>query len=230
MEEVFKTIEGFEDYSVSNLGNVMSRKSNDIRILKPGHDAAGYLHVRIYPREPIFGRYKNGFMKPKLEKIHRLVAKAFLPEPDKDVYMEINHNDGDKHNNDVTNLEWMTRSQNIQHGWDTGLMDNGAHKGAIKRRKPVKITFPDGRVEYYQGRVQAAIYLGVTPLTVLLKFKSGTFGRTKFKAEKIDDLPEGESFVFNEEKEILLKEWNAKYFGKNAKWRIKRRNKLVEEK
>lgn len=227
--ETFVTVKDFPNYSISNKGKLISyTKTEDGRLLKPQQDAMGYLHVRLYDGTGDRGYYKNGNPKPKLEKVHRLVAKHFLPEPDKDVYMEVNHRNGDKQDNDVTNLEWMSRKENIQHAWDTGLNEAGRIAGGNKRRKPVKITYPDGRVEYYMGRVQAAVYLGVTPMTVLIKFKTGSWGRTKFKAEPIEELPEGETFVYSDEKEQELKAHNIKYFGQLAVWRKKRENKLLD--
>jgi len=221
--ETFVTVKDFPNYSISNKGKLISyTTSEDGQLLKPQKDAMGYRHVRLYDGTDKRGRYKNGDKKPKLEKMHRLVAQHFLPQPDGNVYMEVNHKDGNKENNDVTNLEWMTRSENIQHAWDTGLNEAGRVKGAEKRRKPVKIIYPDGRVEYYMGRVQAAVYLGVTPMTVLIKFKTDSWGRTKFKAEPIDELPEGETYVYDQEKEEKLRQWNIKYFSKLAKWRQKR--------
>jgi len=229
--ETFVTIKGFPNYSISDKGKVMSYShSEEGRLLKPQKDAMGYYHVRIYDGTHDRGTYSSGYAKPKLEKVHRLVAQHFLPEPDTTTYMEVNHIDGDKQNNDVTNLEWLSRKDNINHAWEIGLNEAGRVAGGSKRRKPVKIIFSDGRIEYYEGRVQAAVYLGVTPLTILYKFKSDSWGRTKFKAEPIEELPEGESFVYDKEKEQLLREWNIKYFGKTASWRIKRRNKLAEEK
>lgn len=56
----------------------------------------------------------------KDEKIHRVVAKCFLPNPDS--LPQINHKDGNKLNNDVSNLEWCTQSENIKHAYDNGLM------------------------------------------------------------------------------------------------------------
>lgn len=225
MEEVFKTIEGFEDYSVSNLGNVLSRKGKEVKLLKPGHDAAGYVHVRLYPREPIFGFYKNGDLKPKLEKIHRLVSNAFLPEPDKDIYLEVNHKNGDKKDNDVTNLEWVTRKENVLHAWETGLNNNGAEKGALKRMKPVMLEYKDGSIRYYQSRVHAAVDNNISPVGLINKIKNERdFGRTGFKAFDIEELPKGEVFTASEEitQKVIdyrnryrgyLKEYNRKKFA-----------------
>ena len=226
--EVFKTIEGFEDYQISNKGKVMSSKWGRDKLMKPGKDAMGYLHVRLYDGDETRGRYANGDIKPKLEKIHRLVAQHFLPEPDTTTYQEVNHKDGDKQNNDVTNLEWMSRKDNINHAWNTGLNEEGRIAGGKKRRRPVRIVYQDGRVEYYEGRTQAAAYLGVTPMTIIKKFQTNSWGRMKFKAEKINELPQGETYIFSEEGEQRLKEHNVKYFGKLAKWRNKREKKLVE--
>ncbi len=60
-------------------------------------------------------RVKKGKSIP----FHRIVAKAFIPNPENKP--EVNHIDGNTMNNKVTNLEWVTRSENIQHAWDTGL-------------------------------------------------------------------------------------------------------------
>tara|TARA_R110000868_G_scaffold298868_1_gene559035 strand:+ start:147 stop:836 length:690 start_codon:yes stop_codon:yes gene_type:complete len=202
--EVFKTIEGFEDYEVSNLGSVKSLKHGKEKILKPCKDGCGYVHVRLYPREPIFGFYKNGDMRPKLEKIHRLVALTFLTKPDIPTYQEINHLDGDKINNDVTNLEWISRKENMRHGWRTGLMDNGKVDGGIKRRKPVRVTYLDGRVEYYSSRNHCAANTNTSIASILNKMKSDNYGRKGFIVRDIKELPEGESFTTSEELEKLV--------------------------
>jgi len=79
-------------------------------ILKPIHQVRGYLVVNLH--------YDRNKFKKK--RIHRLVAHAFLPNPNE--YNEINHLDGDKENNRLDNLEWCTHSQNMQHAFDTCII------------------------------------------------------------------------------------------------------------
>ena len=222
--ETFVTIEGFENYSISNKGKILSyTKCEDGRLLKPQKDAMGYLHVRLYDGSDIRGKYANGDSKPKLEKVHRLVAQHFLPEPDKDIYQEVNHIDGNKQNNDVTNLEWMTRMENIHHAWKTGLNEKGRREGAVKRRHPVKITRKDGTIEYFSGKVQASFYMGVTPHCILAKIKSQSYGLTGFKVENVDYIPTDYTIKKLEEVEQKIRDYNYKYYskvGKNLKKKL----------
>lgn len=98
--EEWRDIKGFERlYQVSNLGNVKSLKFGKERIVKPRKCGRGYLQV---------GLWKDG--KVKCYKVHRLVANAFLPNPNN--LTEVNHKDEDKTNNKVSNLEWMTHRDN----------------------------------------------------------------------------------------------------------------------
>ena len=93
------------NYSISDIGEVR----NDITgyILKPTIQQ-GYAYVTIYIDK-----------KGKRVKIHRLVANAFIPNPDNKPY--VNHIDGIRSNNRVENLEWVTASENTRHAVDTGL-------------------------------------------------------------------------------------------------------------
>jgi hypothetical protein len=123
MFEEWKDIEGFENlYQVSNFGNVKSLqhytiKSNGViqnfkeRILQPGNMTSGYCFV---------GLTRN--KKCKNFAVHRLVAKAFIPNPNN--FSDINHKDGNKKNNHVENLEWTTRSKNLKHAVNNGLVKN----------------------------------------------------------------------------------------------------------
>lgn len=97
-------------YHISNHGRVKSYKCGKERIMKPYTTAMGYLRIGILVND-----------KQKMHKIHRLVASAFIENIDNKP--EVNHKDGNKTNNHIDNLEWVTRKENIQHGWDNGLFE-----------------------------------------------------------------------------------------------------------
>lgn len=102
MKELWKDIKGYEGiYQVSNLGRV-KRVTTD-RVLKGCKNTKGYLKVDLY---------KNGSQSNK--RIHRLVAQAFIPNPDNT--SQVNHIDENKTNNAISNLEWVTSKENINHG------------------------------------------------------------------------------------------------------------------
>ena len=219
--ETFVTIEGFENYSISNKGKVMSYAySEQGKLLKPQKDGMGYLHVRLYDGTDERGRYDNGDKKPKLEKVHRLVATHFIPYPDTDRHYEVNHIDGDKQNNDVTNLEWLTRAENIQHAWNNGLNTKGATLGGNKRSRPVKITNEDGSIEYFYSQTEAAIVKGCSPITIMMRVKKGKdagFGKLGFVAEHIEEIPQEELYKRLDDVEDALREYRDKYYGRFRK-------------
>lgn len=95
-------------YKVSNDGRIKSLKRNQEKILKAGINSRGYLFVMLL---------KDGQAKAKT--VHRLVAEAFIPKADGKNF--INHKDGNKLNNNVLNLEWVTQSENVKHAFETGL-------------------------------------------------------------------------------------------------------------
>ena len=95
-------------YMVSDHGNIRHVKSDKNRVLML--DKLGYLRVTLR-----VGNYAS-----KTYKVHRVVAEAFLKNKH-DGYNEVNHIDGNKANNKVSNLEWSNRSLNIKHAFDTGL-------------------------------------------------------------------------------------------------------------
>ena len=73
------------------------------------------------------------------DKVHRLVAKAFLPPPPSDKHTQVNHKDGDRANNRADNLEWVTPSENVQHSHDTNAERKSSapkqSKAVLGRRK-----------------------------------------------------------------------------------------------
>jgi len=97
--EIWKKIDGYDNYSVSNLGNVRNDMTN--RILKAIIDVHGYYTVNLY----------NNCHRKK-HKIHRLVALAFIPNVENKECVD--HKDNDKVNNKLENLRWATHQENVQ--------------------------------------------------------------------------------------------------------------------
>ncbi len=100
MQEIWKDIEGFDGrYQISSWGNVRNLNGD---IIKPFENEKGYLKV---------GLTKDG--KCHKKRINRLVAIAFIPNPYE--LPQVNHKDGNKKNNSITNLEWSTDELNKKH-------------------------------------------------------------------------------------------------------------------
>ena len=112
--EIWKAIEGTNgQYEVSNTGKVRSmnyNKTGEIRELKQKTDRYGYQTVILH----IDG-------KQKYPTVHRLVAKAYIPNPSN--LQQVNHISGIKSDNNVENLEWCTVSHNVKHAFDHGLKE-----------------------------------------------------------------------------------------------------------
>lgn len=119
MKEIYRPIRGYEErYMVSNLGNVVSlnyQNTKHAKIMSPVKHHLGYLLVHLG--------------KSKIKMVHTLVAEAFLPNPDGKKF--VNHIDGNKSNNKVTNLEWVTSKENVNHAIRTGLRN--PHKNNKKK-------------------------------------------------------------------------------------------------
>lgn len=108
MEEVWKSIIGYDMYMVSNTGRVKSlnyRRSGKEHILKARLGKRGYLRVGLCNKE-------TG--KQDTLTVHRLVAMAFIPNPEN--LPQVNHKDEDRLNNNADNLEWMTQKENLNYG------------------------------------------------------------------------------------------------------------------
>lgn len=101
--EIWKDIENYPDYQVSNYGNVKSLKFGKERILKLGKNKDGYYVVYLC---------KNS--KDKKHRVHRLIAQAFLTNPNN--LPCVNHKDENKENNCISNLEFCTQEYNANYG------------------------------------------------------------------------------------------------------------------
>jgi len=111
MLEIWKPIKGYENYMVSSLGNIKRLNYNHTgkeRILKPCIESGGYLQVHLGKE----GKIKN-FL------IHRLVAEAFIDNPDN--LKQVNHKDFNKQNNSLQNLEWCDAKYNITYSQATKI-------------------------------------------------------------------------------------------------------------
>lgn len=104
--EVWKKISGFLDYEVSSSGRIRSLKKKTI--MTPYVSKNGYEQIKLFKNSKRYAKY-----------VHRLVAETFLDCPGTN--FEVNHIDGNKLNNFVSNLEWCTHSQNTRHAIKNGL-------------------------------------------------------------------------------------------------------------
>ena len=169
MKEIWKPVVGYEDYySISNTGRVLSvpRKGTKGGIIKPIVDRKGYLYVNLR---------KQGTRK--IGKVHRIVAKAFIPNPQS--LPEVNHKDENKKNNNVSNLEWCTSEYNHNYGTRNARTAKANTNG--KHCKPIMATLKDGTIEYYSSAREASDALGVkngSHITAVVKGKRKTaYGR-----------------------------------------------------
>ena len=130
MEEIWKAVPDYEDrYMVSNLGNIKSLYRNGTKggeVTKV--ERRGYLRVRLWKNK-----------KVRTIGVHRLVAIVFLPNPNNKP--QVNHKDGNKKNNHVENLEWVTASENTQHSYNNGFNQRARPIAQIKNGKEINV-FP----------------------------------------------------------------------------------------
>lgn len=162
MEEIWKDVKGYEGrYKVSNLGNVKSLIGRKERVLRPLNQSKGYYKVILYNK----GNRENRC-------IHRLVAESFISNPENKI--DVNHKDGNKHNNNVSNLEWNTRSENMKHAYRIGIISISKKQSedfkkrimnSIKRKtkKVIQYDLDNKYIKKWNSINEAGKNLGIQP-------------------------------------------------------------------
>lgn len=149
--EIWREVEGYEGYQVSNFGRVKSlnyQRTNQERVLRPLKISSGYLQVVLWKDR-----------KAKRLLVHRLVAQAYIPNPNN--YPQVNHKDEDKTNNCVENLEWVTASYNTNFGTrNERIMATHNTRKTCRAEQPV-IASRNGTERLFKSQMEAARQLGL---------------------------------------------------------------------
>lgn len=120
---IWMPLKEFPIYEINQYGDVRNKRTGHVK--KPHVDSLGYLQVGL--SKGVHGESHN-------KTVHRLVADTFFDGDHVD--LQVNHIDGNKQNNFVGNLEWVTGSENVQHAYNTGLRRPSGGRGPIT---PIRI-------------------------------------------------------------------------------------------
>ena len=170
MEEIWRDIPEFEGYyEISNLGRVKTKARNIKKFLKYNY------HNQPIKERIIKQRLTQGYPSVSLWKdrklynktLHRLLAKAFIPNPNN--YPVVNHIDGNKLNNSLDNLEWCTHQHNTNEAYRLGL--NNISKKQIEQirklgyksgKKVAQMDLEGNIIKIYNSGRQASLELGIS--------------------------------------------------------------------
>jgi hypothetical protein len=168
VKEVWKDIEGYEGlYQVSNLGRIKSLSRNV-------YWGKTYASFRFEEEKILNYIYsKNGYLRCQLAKdgkkhnylVHRLVAMAFISNPDNKP--EVNHIDGNKRNNYVTNLEWVTPSENQKHAFSVGLQKSKWGKANVRAKSILQYDLEGNLIKEHGCILDAVKFINKKPASRL---------------------------------------------------------------
>jgi len=194
MEELWKTITYSPNYAVSNMGNIKNTKTN--KLITINYDRLKKDNKRARP-----GLSHNG--KIKQYYLHRIVAEHFIENMDN--LPEVNHIDGDYYNNKATNLEWISKLDNMKHASDNKLMERYT-------RKIIIINKETGEETIFDKVIDCAKYLECNPGQISLTCRGK-------RVDKLYDMKyETVERVVEENENIIWKEYpeNKKYLISNT--------------
>jgi hypothetical protein len=159
--EIWKDVKGFEGvYQISNKGRLKSfKKYKEGYILSNKNSKGDYLSVIL--------KYGN---LERHERLHQLVAEAFIPNPDPLNKTQVNHKDTNKQNNNDWNLEWVTPSENVRHAikHNPNMIKGMNNYNQFTRPKTIlQYTLSEKFVAEYQNSVEAAKATGVCQRNIL---------------------------------------------------------------
>ena len=190
--EIWKPISGTKGFiEVSNKGRVRSWLRGEPRVLKTQPDKKGYHRLRVTVE-----REKMSY------KIHREVAKAFIPNPNN--LPQVNHKDGNKSNNAVDNLEWITNIGNAHHAIENGLWASvieGSRRENESRKRPVIGCCMDKICESrrFESIREAERFVGSTHVVDVLKGRRSHVKGWTFRYEEV--MPNEDTYDSTAERE-----------------------------
>lgn len=122
---IWLPVKGFPKYEVNQYGDIRNKRTGYVK--KPCVDKSGYFQVKLSDENTHKSHSKT---------VHRIVANAFYDGDFREY--QVNHKDGNKQNNFIANLEFVTGSENVKHAYDTGIRGPSGGRGPIRKIRIVE--------------------------------------------------------------------------------------------